>query len=398
VSFNAGVFTDAAGKMLGILASARDSTQQKQLEQQLRDSQVYTRSLIESNIDALMTTDPIGIITDVNQQMESLTGCQRDELIGSAFKGYFTDPALAQDGIRLVLHEGKVENYELTARRRDGHETVVSYNASAFHDQEHKLQGVFAAARDVTERKRFEHTLQEKNLELENANTAKDRFLASMSHELRTPLNAILGFTGTLLMGLPGPLNDEQRRQLGTVQSSGKHLLSIINDLLDLAKIESGNLELQLVPVVCQVVVHEVADTLRPLVEGKGLKFSVEALEGEIIVRTDRRALSQILINLANNAIKFTETGGITLALSLADDGRSVHLGVADTGVGITPENQSRLFRAFEQVGETKDPKFEGTGLGLYISQKLAGILGGEIMMDSTPGAGSTFTLSLPAA
>ena len=151
-------------------------------------------------------------------------------------------------------------------------------------------------------------------------------------------------------------------------------------------------------PVVCQVVVHEVADTLRPLVEGKGLKFSVEALEQEIIVRTDRRALSQILINLANNAIKFTETGGITLALSLADDGRSVHLGVADTGVGITPENQSRLFRAFEQVGETKDPKFEGTGLGLYISQKLAGILGGEIMMDSTPGAGSTFTLSLPAA
>jgi PAS domain S-box-containing protein len=398
VSFNAGVFTDAAGKMLGILASARDSTQQKQLEQQLRDSQVYTRSLIESNIDALMTTDPIGIITDVNQQMESLTGCQRDELIGSAFKGYFTDPALAQDGIRLVLHEGKVENYELTARRRDGHETVVSYNASAFHDQEHKLQGVFAAARDVTERKRFEHTLQEKNLELENANTAKDRFLASMSHELRTPLNAILGFTGTLLMGLPGPLNDEQRRQLGTVQSSGKHLLSIINDLLDLAKIESGNLELQLVPVVCQVVVQEVAETLRPLVEGKGLKFSVEALEQEIIVRTDRRALSQILINLANNAIKFTETGGITLALSLADDGRSVHLGVADTGVGITPENQSRLFRAFEQVGETKDPKFEGTGLGLYISQKLAGILGGEIMMDSTPGAGSTFTLSLPAA
>jgi PAS domain S-box-containing protein len=397
VSFNAGVFTDAASQPLGILASARDSTAQKQLEQQLRDSQVYTRSLIESNIDALMTTDPIGIITDVNQQMEALTGHPRDTLIGSAFKHYFTDPAQAEDGIRLVLHEGKVENYELTARRRDGHETVVSYNASAFYDQDHKLQGVFAAARDVTERKRFEQTLQEKNLELENANTAKDRFLASMSHELRTPLNAILGFTGTLLMGLPGPLNDEQHRQLDTVKTSGKHLLAIINDLLDLAKIESGNLELQLVPVVCQEILTEVADTLRPLIEGKGLEFLIDAVDEKITINTDRRALSQILINLTNNAIKFTDTGRITLAMALAEDRRSVQLSVTDTGVGIAEEDQDRLFQAFEQVGEAKTRKFEGTGLGLYISQKLAEILGGRIVMDSTLGTGSTFTISLRA-
>jgi PAS domain S-box-containing protein len=397
VSFNAGVFTDAAGEPLGILASARDSTAQKQLEQQLRDSQVYTRSLIESNIDALMTTDPIGVITDVNQQMEALTGYPRDDLIGSPFKRYFTDPALAEDGIRLVLHEGKVENYELTASSRDGHETVVSYNASAFYDQDHKLQGVFAAARDVTERKRFEQTLQE-NLELANANTAKDQFLAGISHELRTPLNAILGFTGTLLMGLPGPLNDEQRRQLDIVQSSGKHLLSIINDLLNLALIESGNLDLTLAPVVCQDVLTEVAETLRPLVEGKGLRFSIDAPGEEITLRTDRRALSQIIINLANNAIKFTDTGSITLALALADGGHSVRLSVADTGAGIAEEDQDRLFHAFEQVGEAKARKLEGTGLGLYISQKLAEILGGGILMDSTLGAGSTFTVSLPAA
>ena len=396
VSFNAGVFTDAAGKPLGILASTRDSTSQNQLEQQLRESQVYTRSLIESNIDALMTTDPVGILTDVNQQMEALTGYPRNDLIGSPFKHYFTDPDQAEDGIRLVLHEGKVENYELTARSRGGVETVVSYNASAFYDQDHKLQGVFAAARDVTDRKLFEHTLQEKNLELENANTAKDRFLASMSHELRTPLNAILGFTGTLLMGLPGPLNDDQRRQLGTVQTSGKHLLSIINDLLDLATIESGKLELQLVPVVCQEVVAEVADSLRPLIEGKGLAFSIDALGEDVTVRTDRRALSQILINLANNAIKFTEAGSITLALRMADDGRAVQMSVIDTGVGIADDDKDRLFRAFEQVGEAKSRKFEGTGLGLYISQKLAQLLGGSILMSSTLGAGSTFTISLP--
>src|SRR5205807_10456941 len=194
-----------------------DITAQKQLEQQLRDSQVYTRSLIESNIDALMTTDPLGVITDVNEQMESLTGAAREELIGSPFKQYFTDSDQADNGIRSALHEGKVQNYELTARSKTGVEIVVSYNASTFYDRDGKLQGVFAAARDVTDRKRFEQTLQEKNVELENANLAKDRFLASMSHELRTPLNAIIGFTGTLLMKLPGPLTEEQEQQLSTV-------------------------------------------------------------------------------------------------------------------------------------------------------------------------------------
>ena len=240
------------GQPLGILAAARDITQQKQLEQQLRNQQFYTRSLIESNIDALMTTDPLGIITDVNQQMEALTGFNRNELIGSPFKNYFTEPERADEGIRLVLREEKVTNYELTARSKDGRETVVSYNAATFFDREGKLQGVFAAARDVTERKRFEQTLQEKNVELENANFAKDRFLASMSHELRTPLNAIIGFTGTLLMKLPGPSYKDQEKQLTTIQTSARHLLSLINDLLDLAKIESGKVELKLKSVVCQ--------------------------------------------------------------------------------------------------------------------------------------------------
>ena len=156
------------------------------LDQRVRDQQFYTRSLIESNIDALITTDPRGIITDVNKQMEALTGCTRDELIGAPFKDYFTDPERAEAGIKLVLGESKVTDYELTARARDGKETVVSYNATTFHDRDRKLQGVFAAARDVTERKRYEQSLQQ-------ANRAKSVFLANMSHEIRTPMNAILG-------------------------------------------------------------------------------------------------------------------------------------------------------------------------------------------------------------
>src|SRR6266550_4001580 len=199
---------DAQDVIIGYLLIGTDNTarqqveaEQKRLDQRLRDQQFYTRSLIESNIDALMTTDPAGIITDVNKQMEALTGCTRDELIGAPFKNYFTDPERAEAGIKRVLSGSKVTDYELTARARDGKETVVSYNATTFHDRDRKLQGVFAAARDVTERKRFERTLQEKNVELERAkaaaekaNLAKSNFLSSMSHELRSPLNAILGF------------------------------------------------------------------------------------------------------------------------------------------------------------------------------------------------------------
>jgi len=210
---------DAQGAIIGYLLIGTDNTarkeieaEQKQLAQRLRDHQFYTRSLFESNIDALMTTDPSGIITDVNKQMESFTGCTRDELIGAPFKNYFTDPERAEAGIKLVLSEKKVTNYELTARARDGKETVVSYNATTLYDRDRKLQGVFAAARDVTERKRLDQVLQEKNVELESAkyvaekaNLAKSDFLSSMSHELRSPLNAILGFAQLMESDSPPP-------------------------------------------------------------------------------------------------------------------------------------------------------------------------------------------------
>ncbi|MEW6210291.1 MAG: PAS domain S-box protein [Acidobacteriota bacterium] len=398
VSFNAGVFTDAAGQPLGILAAARDITAQKQLELQLRDQQFYTRSLIESNIDALMTTDSLGIITDVNQQMESLTGYTRDELIGSPFKEYFTDADQAEEGIKLVLKEGNVTNYELTARSREGQETVVSYNAATFFDRDGKLQGVFAAARDVTERKRFEQTLQEKNIELENANLAKDRFLASMSHELRTPLNAIIGFTGTLLMKLPGPLTEDQDKQLRTIQTSARHLLSLINDLLDLAKIESGKVDVSYEPVDCRSVIEEISESLRPMAENKGLEFRVDGVDENIIVLSDRRIVSQILLNLANNAIKFTDQGEVRIEVNQTRDDRRLltEISVIDTGIGIRPQDQAKLFQAFEQLHASGARRHEGTGLGLHLSQKLAGLVGGHITFRSEYGEGSTFKLILP--
>jgi signal transduction histidine kinase len=319
-------------------------------------------------------------------------------LIGSPFKQYFTDPDRAEDGIRLVLREGKVTNYELTARSKDKHETVVSYNAATFYDRDGKLQGVFAAARDVTERKRFEQTLQEKNIELEKANLAKDRFLASMSHELRTPLNGIIGFTGTLLMKLPGALNKDQETQLKTIQASARHLLSLINDLLDLAKIESGKVDLNFEPVVCQQVIEEVVASLRPLAENKHLFLELKVPQDDVSFLTDRRALSQIIINLTNNAIKFTETGKVQIELiQRAENRRSwIDICIIDTGIGIRPEHQDKLFQAFQQLDDDSPRRYEGTGLGLHLSQKLAGLIGGSLTFQSEFGAGSTFVLRIP--
>ena len=226
--------------------------EREKLDQRLRDHQFYTRSLFESNIDALMTTDPSGIITDVNHQMEELTECTRDELIGAPFSRYFTDPERAEASIKLVLINKKLTNYELTVRARGGKETVVSFNTATFYDRYRNLQGVFSAARDITERKLFDQVLLQKNVELENAksvaekvNLAKSDFLSSMSHELRTPLNAILGFTQLIECGTPVP-TPAQQQNLDEVLKAGWYLLELINEILDLAQMESGDVTVSL--------------------------------------------------------------------------------------------------------------------------------------------------------
>jgi signal transduction histidine kinase len=241
-------------------------------------------------------------------------------------------------------------------------------------------------------------SLAEKAELLRRANAAKDTFLASMSHELRTPLNAILGFTGTLLMKLPGPLTLDQEKQLRTVQSSAQHLLSLINDLLDLAKIESSKVELRLEPVVLEGVVQEVARTLQPLAHAKGLKLEIAAEVPDVGLRSDRRILTQILLNLTNNAIKFTEQGSVRIELrQQPDSGYPLPaIRVVDTGIGMRLEEQAELFQAFRRVGNSVRRR-DGTGLGLHVSRKLAELLGATITVQSEPGKGSIFTLAWTA-
>ena len=240
--------------------------------------------------------------------------------------------------------------------------------------------------------------LEEKAAQLSLTSRYKSEFLANMSHELRTPLNAIIGFTGTLLMRLPGEVNEEQEKQIRMIQSSARHLLSLISDLLDLAKIESGRVEVHREPVQCKVLIDEVVSALRPIAEAKKLTLSATLPADDIVVTTDRRALNQILLNLANNAVKFTDAGEVNIFLSQQRrNGQSVlEISVRDTGIGIRPEDQAKLFQAFTQVDASPTRRHEGTGLGLHLSRKLAAMIGADISFSSEYGKGSSFTLTLP--
>jgi len=403
---------DAQDAIIGYLLIGTDNTARKQIEadqkkldQRLRDQQFYTRSLIESNIDALITTDPSGIITDVNKQMEALTGCTRDELIGAPFKSCFTDPERAEAGIKRVLIEKKITDYELTARARDGEETVVSYNATTFYDRDRILQGVVAVARDVTEQKRLDQVLQDQNIELESAkeiaekaNLAKSEFLATMSHEIRTPMNGVIGMIDVLQQSsLTGP----QMEMTNIIHDSAFALLAVINDILDFSKIEAKKLEIENIPMSIADVVEGACESINHM----ALKRSVElTLFVDPVIPLsllgDPGRLRQVLINLTNNAIKFSSgqgrTGRVSVRALLKErqEGSVIlEFRVTDNGIGIDEATRGRLFSAFIQADTSTTRNFGGTGLGLAISGQLIDIMGGSITVDSELGKGSVFSV-----
>ena len=395
---------DVQDVIIGYLLIGTDNTarklveeEQKQSDQRLRDQQFYTRSLIESNIDALMTTDPAGIITDVNKQMEALTGCTRDELIGAPFKDCFTDPDRAEAGIKRVLNEKSVTDYELTARTRDGKQTVVSYNATTFYDRSRTLQGVFAAARDVTERKRVEQELQYAKAAAESASRSKSDFLASMSHEIRTPMNAIMGIADLLAKT---SLTPEQDKYVQIFRRSGDNLLNLINDILDLSKVEASQLDLEKTGFSLSDHLEKVIEMVAPRAQEKKLSLVCEiepSVSNDLV--GDPTRLRQVLLNLLGNAIKFTETGNVSLKVELDGDSSvptALRFTVTDTGIGITEDKLAAIFERFTQADSSTTRRFGGSGLGLTISKRLVELMGGRVWVASEVDKGSTFGFAVP--
>jgi PAS domain S-box-containing protein len=413
---------DERGAVSKVLVVSRDVTERVRTDEILRESESRYRLLFENNPMPMLIYERSTLqMLAVNEAFVNHYGYTRDEALALVLTDLYPEdekPRIADIIPRLRGHAYVGEWHH---RKRDGAFITIVVSS-------HELNYMGRAARvavmtDITERKQAEEELRaaregleqrigERTAELavakeraESADRLKSAFLATMSHELRTPLNSIIGFTGIILQGLAGPLNPEQARQLGMVQSSARHLLALINDVLDISKIEAGQLEIRPETFELQAAIRKVMGLVRPLAERKGLPLRLESRLAALSLHSDPLRVEQVLLNLLNNAIKFTDHGEVALVAETvpchlfpgaAAPAPALQLRVVDTGIGIKPEDLSKLFQPFRQVDAGLARRHEGTGLGLAICRRLAGLLGGDITVTSTWGKGSCFAFVLP--
>jgi protein-histidine pros-kinase len=387
------------------LRDAEGRRKQRQAEEALHDSEARKAAIFDSSLDSIISIDHAGRIIEFNPQAERTFGYRRDDVIGQPMAELIIPPSLRsrhREALARYLATGTGSvigrRVELTGMRSDGSEFPVELSLTSIST---KTQPMFTAyLRDLTEQKKQEEAaqrsreLEEQNLRIQEANRLKSEFLANMSHELRTPLNAIVGFSELMHDGKVGPVSAEHKEYLADILSSSHHLLQLINDLLDNAKIEAGRMEVLPTTFPVTDLIVEATHNLAPIMSVKNLKLIREIPDDLPPITTDRRKLLQILLNLASNAVKFTERGEIGLRCRAT--GGALQLAVSDTGIGIKANDLDLLFQPFSQIDSGLQKRQEGTGLGLHLSQNLARLLGGVIAVESEYGKGSTFTLTVP--
>ncbi|MEW6079980.1 MAG: ATP-binding protein [Thermodesulfobacteriota bacterium] len=384
----------------------------------LASSERKYRELLEHANSIILHWTSDGRITFLNEFGQRFFGFSQTEIVGRHVVGTIV-PDVESGGRDLKPLMDKIcvdpKAFERNVNeniRRNGERVWISWTNKVYFDDNGRIEGILSIGTDITEQRRVEEELRRLNLELEqrvaqrtvdlaaardraeSADRLKSAFLAVMSHELRTPLNSIIGFTGILLQELAGPLNPEQRKQMGMVQASARHLLALINDVLDISKIEAGQLDLFPTSFDLKSSMEKSIALVTPLAEKKGIDLKLDIAENVDAVTMDQRRLEQVIINLLNNAVKFTEKGYVLL--SCRNDNDHYAVSVSDTGIGIRDEAIPALFQPFHQVDNGLTRKHEGTGLGLSISKKLIEMMGGTIKVQSQWGKGSTFTIRLP--
>ncbi len=394
VLYNAAIYRDDSGKVTGVFAAARDVSERKRAEKELLSASLYTRSLIEANLDPLVTIGQDGKITDVNRATEAVTGRARKELLGTDFSDYFTEPELARSGYQKVFREGTVRDYPLEIRHSDGHITPVLYNASVYRDEAGKVAGVFASARDITELKKYrehlEEIVRERTAQLEASNKELEAFAYSVSHDLRAPLRAVDGFSRMLEEDYTQKIDDEGRRILGVVRSETRKMGQLIDDLLSFSRI--GRREINMTEIDMETLARAICDELVTLNPGRSIDLRIGSLPS---AGGDQAMVRQVLVNLVSNALKFTrprEKAAIEIS-GRRDSGENVY-SIKDNGVGFDMQYVNKLFGVFQRLHSADE--FEGTGVGLAVVHRIISRHGGRTWAEGTVGEGATFYFSLP--